>query len=155
MIISRVRSLQLLRLANTSPTVYYTETPRTSWLDLSKAKKLKDLAFRWRGLSVKWVAVTLQTVESKKLQQITIHPFEITRLENLAKEMVHREWHDLDRLLVQFWTSLSIRPQVVYEQAEGRKDLRDYSPSLLPELTRRGLVDLVENPLTSGTPTKL
>lgn len=30
---------------------------------------------------------------------------------------------------------------------EGRRDLGDGMPSLLPDLTRRGIVDLVETPL--------
>ena len=57
---------------------------------------------------------------------------------------VRQEWEDLDRLLVQFWTACSIRPKFMYVAEEGEDDLRDLAPSLLPELTRRGAVDLVE-----------
>ena len=55
---------------------------------------------------------------------------------------------ELDRLLVQFWVTHSIRPRVVNAAGKG---LRGYGPSLLPELTRRGLVDLVEIPPRSET----
>ena len=117
----------------------------THWrsLDLSKATKLKDLALRWRGPSPQRITMALQTIESKKLQHITIHLYNTT-LEDPVEEMDHREWQDLDHLLVQLWTSHSIRPQAAYEVVGGGKDLRDHAPSLLPELTRRGLVDLVE-----------
>jgi hypothetical protein len=56
--------------------------------------------------------MALQTVESKNLQQITIHyP---TILTGTIEEAVHQaqEWQELDRLLVQFWTSRSIRPKI-------------------------------------------
>ena len=47
---------------------------------------------------------------------------------------------DLDRLLVQFWDSRSIRPKVVTE----KKGKRDWAGYLLPEITKRGIIDLVE-----------
>jgi len=94
------------------------------------------------GASVQWITTTLQTAESKNIRDITIslfYPFPET-----IRGAVCQEWEDLDRVLVQFWTSYSIRPQVMYAGRQGVKDLRDDVPSLLPELTRRGLVDLVE-----------
>ena len=85
--------------------------------------------------------MSLQTVESENLRQITIHPYATT----LTGTAVHQEWQDLDRLLVQFCTSHSIRPRVMYGLDEGGREMRDHASSLLPELTRRGLVDLVED----------
>ena len=103
------------------------------------------MEFRGRdSTSIRWITVALQTVKSKNLRQITIHsPLTIP---DPAGKVVRREWQDLDHLLVQFWTSNSIRSQVMYEPEEGRKDITDHASSLLPELTRRGLVDLVEFP---------
>jgi len=86
--------------------------------------------------------MVLQTVESKGLRQITIHSH--TVFANPIEETVHKEWQDLDRLLLQFWTSRSIRPRIMYEKGKGGTDLRDFAPSLLPELTKGGAVDLVE-----------
>jgi len=114
--------------------------PGAPLLNLSKATKIKDLTFRWKRLSVQWITMTLRTVESKTLRHITIQPTTADTIE----ETVHQEWQDLDRLLLQFWITHSIRPQVVYRVGRGGKDLRDHVPSLLPELTARGLVDLVE-----------
>jgi len=120
------------------------DTPGTAFLDLSKATKLKHLTFLRASMRspVPWITVTLKTVESKHLQSITIC------LDSNVLEMVGasacRGWNDLDRLLVQFWTSHSISPQVMYPVGNGGKGLRGVVPRLLPELTRRGLVDLVE-----------
>ena len=115
------------------------------FLDLSKATKLKHVKFlRTRLISaIHWITTTLRTVESKSLQSIAIFPSNKKHPETVEEE-AYQEWQDLDRLLVQFWTSHSIRPQVMYVAERGRKDLRDDVPNLLPELTRRGLVDLVE-----------
>ena len=93
--------------------------------------------------NVQWVIAALRTVESKNLEQITVRPDADTFVRTI-KEPVHQQWHDLDQLLVQFWISHSIRPKVTYETGARRKDMRDCTQSLLPELTRRGLVDLVE-----------
>lgn len=60
--------------------------------------------------------------------------------------MDRRDWQDLDRLLVQIWASYSIRPWIMYETGKEGRDQKDHAPSLLPELTRRGFVDLVEVP---------
>ena len=115
----------------------------TPFLDLSKAAKLKDLNFRWRRMNVRWITMALKTVESKRLRHITIFPATADSIE----EAVFQEWHDLDQLLVQFWITHSIRPCLVYRIKKlGGKDLRDHALGLLPELTGRGLVDLVEAP---------
>jgi len=86
--------------------------------------------------------MTLQTVKSMNLQSITIHL--TTGVLQMLRKVADREWNDVDQLLVQFWTSHSIRPQVVYVTGIRGEDMRDYAPSLLPQLTRRGLVDLVK-----------
>ena len=84
--------------------------------------------------------LNIQTVKSKTLQRITIHLHSATIRDPI--EEVAQGWQDLDHLLVRFWTSRSVRLRLVYE---GGNYLRDHAPSLLPELTKRGLVDLVEH----------
>ena len=49
------------------------------------------------------------------------------------------QWLDLDRLLVQLWESRSIRPKV---KSMTDRDVRDYVGHLLPEITKRGIIDL-------------
>ena len=100
---------------------------------------LKELSFRCGGLNIQQFTMTLQTVQSKNLQQITIHPY--ATFTNMNEETICQEWWDLDRLLVQFWTSRSIRPEFRYEMGREGEDFKAFAPRLLPELTRRGLVD--------------
>jgi len=118
--------------------------PRASFPDLSKASKLKDLMFLCGGTNINWITAALRTVGSKHLQHITIRLHTAT-LRGTTEEMDHREWQDLDRLLVQFWTSHSIRPRLVHSPNSVGRNVRDRAPSFLPELTRRGLVDMVEH----------
>jgi len=59
--------------------------------------------------------------------------------------VAYQEWWDLDQLLVQFGTTHSVRPRVVYTAGN---DLRNYVPSLLPELT---LLIRSRPPTTTGT----
>jgi len=115
-------------------------------VDLSKGAKLKRVIFLRKNnrSTVKWIAMTLRTVESRNLQNITL--FTNDSLPATVGEAALQEWKDLDRLLVQFWTSHSIRPEVVYRARTWGKDLRSIASSLLPELSRRELVDLVETP---------
>jgi hypothetical protein len=107
-------------------------------LDLSKATKLKDLSFRYPASNVQRITMALQSVKSVNLQQITVHPYDISA--DQIGDTERREWQDLDHLLVQFWTSHSIRPEFACEAGNG---FRDLAPSLLQELMRRGLADLV------------
>ena len=105
--------------------------------------KLKGLAFHITQLNVQWITVTLQTVESKDLQRVTIYshaPFP-TQIE----DTISRAWRDLDRLLVQFWTSRAIRPKITYEMGKEGSDLRDLAPFLLPGLTKKGVVRLIRS----------
>jgi hypothetical protein len=116
-------------------------------LDLSRATKLKDVGFRCGRSTIRWITTALESIQSKNLQQITatIHP--IGAFGNPIEDAVRQEWQDLDHLLVQFWTSRSIRPKFMCER--GENGFRGLAPNLLPELMRRGLVDLVER----GRPT--
>jgi len=118
--------------------------PRGRFPDLSKAQKLKNLVFVAKRTNIHWIITALQTIKSEGLRQIAVH-LHTTIFQDPTEEMDHREWQDLDRLLVQFWTSHLIRPQLVYAPNSTGRDTRDRTPSLLPELTRRGLVDLVEH----------
>jgi hypothetical protein len=110
-------------------------------LDLSKATKLKVVEFRCARSNVQWIATALQTIKSENLQQITINLFPAS---GRVGEAVRREWLNLDRLLTQFSTSRSIRPKIVYVEREGGADLKNLALSLFPELTRRGIIDVVE-----------
>jgi hypothetical protein len=156
-IATQVRFLQLLRVVNNLQLLVDIAMSGTPPLDLSKATKLKDLSFRCGQPSIQRVTMALQTVQSKYLQRISIRPchaFADLELINfspsgtppsIVEGPVLQEWQDLDRLLIQFWDSHSIRPEITYEAVKGQNAWRVLSQTLLPEVTRRGLFDLVEN----------
>ena len=56
------------------------------------------------------------------------------------------QWLDVDRLLVQFWDLRSIRSKGVYLPMveNGKMEIKDRAGRLLPELTKRGIIDLAE-----------
>jgi hypothetical protein len=118
--------------------------------------KLKEVAFRLNSWSIQWVITALQTTtpEHRDLQQIMIHiPYYLTVVKVFADvrraigEAGYGQWLDLDRLLVQLWESRSICPKAVVRatQAKEKKDTRDCVARLLPETTKRGIIDLVEH----------
>ena len=109
-------------------------------VDLSKLTKLKDVAFGCPD--IQRITMTLQTAESVNLEQINI--YSPADFGEPTEESAYRGWQDLDRLLLQFWTSRSIRPKIRYRQGNGGSDLRDVAPRLLPELTSRRIVDLIK-----------
>ena len=123
-------------------------------IDLSKAKKLKDLIFRPGSGTVEWVIMALQTIAPKHrdLRRITIHiPFHWSPASLYSNAWqtigapVRRRWLDLDRLLVQFRESRSICPKIVcIAQAEGERNARVCVGYLLPEITEGGTSELVE-----------
>ena len=119
-------------------------------IDLSKATKLKDVVFRPNSRSVEWVVGTFRTITPKHqdLRQITIHmPYYTVRtgrsggIRHAIRKTNSGEWWDVDSLLVQFWESRSIRPKVICTTKQG---MEDSIGRLLPEITGRGIIDLVE-----------
>ena len=119
-------------------------------IDLSKATELKDLVFPPEPLRVKWVITALQTItpERRNLRQISIHlPYYLTLavvLTNLRQtigEAGFEKWLNLDRLLIQFLESRSIRPKTISMMNHG---IGDHIGRLLPEITKRGVIDILE-----------
>jgi hypothetical protein len=111
-------------------------------LDLSTASKLKNVELWYGTPNIQWITAALQSIESKNLRQIILRCYFI--FPNPVGEIIHQAWRDLDRVLVQFWTSCAIRPEIRYWAGKEGDDLKGLAPSLLPELTRRRVVDLLE-----------
>jgi len=120
-------------------------------VDLSKATKLKDVTFQVNSPSVSWIATVLRTITPKHrdFRQISIsipyNSFQLHRIWPATQETIRRQGLDLDRLLVQIWESHSIHPRMTCGvpawDEEGVKGPIDW---LLPEVARRGIMDLVE-----------
>jgi len=122
-------------------------------LDLSKATKLGDVTFRSGSGRVEWITTALETITPKHrdFRHIKIFvPSDLTGFDvgddirQYIGETVSKEWLDLDRLLVQFWESRSIRPKVGCG-LRGEKDQNTVYciGCLLPEITERGIIDLI------------
>ena len=128
-------------------------------IDLSKAGKLKDATFIVKQPDPKWALMALQTVtdDQQNLQQITLHlPLVLLHptsyradpadVELAIGETAYQHWLELDHFLTQFLESRSIYLEVVLPASsrgaiEGQNGCVD---SLLPEVMRRGMADLVE-----------
>jgi hypothetical protein len=119
-------------------------------IDLSKATKLEDVAFDPDSWDIEWVVTALRTItpEHRDLRRISIHmPYRLTttygggNATQSIGDPVYGQWLGLDRLLVQLWESRSVRPRIIHMATQ---DLRDCAGFLLPEVTKRGIIDLVE-----------
>jgi len=94
--------------------------------------------------------MALQTIthEQRDLQQVSIYiPF-VNPNANIGQvigEAAREQWVDLDHFLVRFLGSRSIRLVVKSTTPAGEgHDVRGYIGWLMPEVTRRGVIDLVE-----------
>ena len=124
------------------------------FIDLSKATKLRDAVFQPGSLNVEWVSKALRTItpihQDFRRISISMHrDLNLTQpdvdVRETIGERIYGQWSDLDRLLVQFWESRLIRPEVIWAMVEKkRKVTRDSIGCLLPEITKRGIIDLVE-----------
>ena len=125
-----------------------------SWevsIDLSKATKLKDVTFILERLFVAWVTSTLETITSTHtdlrevsievpaLSGISVWPIDAEDIEDETWE----EWADLDCTLIQLWESHAVRTKVKYP-AELCEQSHKFTRGLLPEATKRGIVELVD-----------
>ena len=138
--------------ALTDSLLQFSDQSRRSSIDLSKAIKLQDVVFRHYPGVVEWVITALRTITPKHrdLRQISICiPHYLTCpgiLANVSRHIGEADyglWLDLDRFLVQFSESCSIRPEVVCPTERG---VEVNIESLFPEVSKRGMIDLVEEP---------
>jgi len=107
-------------------------------INLSRARKLRDVLFRCRRLHAQWISKTLRTARPENLQLLSLElPHSVA-----VEGAIRQEWLDLDSLLVEFWVSHSLR-LVIRAAENGGKELRDYVARFLPELAGRGIADLV------------
>ena len=118
-------------------------------LDLSKAAKLTDVEFQLAGPNIQWIIATLETAEASNLEQIIIRT--PVGFQDRIGANVRQEWQDLDRLLVELWTSRSILPKIVLvTYARMRWDHVEFVMDLLPMVMDRGAIDMDEHLAGSG-----
>ena len=94
--------------------------------------------------------MTLETITSKNqdLKQVSVRVSDAEVIDagvNFGEAAVERslgQWLNLDRSLVRIWESHSIRPRVVWRT--GKQNVEEFTAQLMPEVTKRGVLDLVE-----------
>ena len=129
--------------------------PTSASIDLSKAVGLKDVVFQAGSQAINWITVALRTItpRHRDLRQISIHvPYYYSSLISIGGDVRQfigetgcQQWSDLDRILVQSWESRSIRPSVICATSTGDgKDVTSCIGSLMPEVTRMGIIDMVQ-----------
>ena len=120
-----------------------------SSIDLSKATKLREVAFYLDGLYIPWVIVTLKTITPKHrdLQEVTISSSILSRLvgrsidvKTAVGPISHGQWVDLDIVLVQLWEWHSVRVKIAYYSGGEGEQVPKLIEEMLPETTRRGIV---------------
>jgi len=111
----------------------------TTELNLSKLTRLQDVVFLCQKPIVGWITTALNTIRSKRLQQLSLEFGRYVAIRDSERDP--QEWLDLDYLLVRFLDSNPLRLRVTYK-SEG---MSDHMAVLLPELTKRGIVELVQS----------
>ena len=127
--------------------------PGSGLIDLSKATRLETVTFQVGSYYVGWATKALRTIatEHRDLRQIAILiPSDIacvrvgTDIERTLGKTIYRWWSDLDRLLVEFWKSRSIRPRLGPARMwEIKEDMEFCIGDLLLDVIERRIFDLV------------
>ncbi|KAF9789320.1 hypothetical protein BJ322DRAFT_1105182 [Thelephora terrestris] len=119
-------------------------------INLSKAIRLKEVIFVLEETEDVWTTVALKTITSKHTQFKKVSIFIPVVDPALLGEAIGffgktflDRWMDFDRVLVQLWESHAIHTQAIYLTEQQEKEARDFIGSLLPEMTRRGIVKMV------------
>ena len=138
----------------------FADKPLLGLIDLSKATELKDLVFVCEA-NPEWIIMALQTVtrDHRNLRCVTIVEaqalYTFSSRNPVSPNIVHgigetayRAWLDLDRFLCQFSETRSILLEVLYDAPDStqmdEEEARSSMESLIPELIKRGLVELAE-----------
>lgn len=62
-----------------------------------------------------------------------------------TEDEIGRQWADLDRSLIRVWESHGVRTRVVYNSGKEGEQGHEYIAGLLPEVTGRGIAELVDD----------
>ena len=134
----------------------FADQPSLVPIDLSKVIGLKAVTFGW-ARDFQWAIKALRTVthDNINLQQLSfdaawtsygpnVGDDDLNELLSDIGETSYQEWLKLDNVLAQLWESHSIRPEVTYNVPRGMDEVAECRMQiLLPEVTTRGIVDLV------------
>ena len=110
------------------------------------------VAFRFHGDYIEWVTTALKTItfEHNNFQRVIIcvpnsllgnsAPFNIPES---VREETYSQWIDLDRVLVRLWEPRRVRTEAL-ARAGKEEQLNECLGMLLPEMTKRGAIELLD-----------
>jgi len=114
-------------------------------IDLSKATKLKEVAFL-PDIDPKWIVWALKSItpHHRDLHYISLRINAILHDMDREQETTRTEWLELDSVFVSLWESHSICPNAWHQPSQAIDGNRasEMVGSLFPETTKRGLLDL-------------
>jgi len=136
-------TLECVDLEWTSPRNYEGEVS----FDLSRLTKLRQVVFRFHRHYPTWITMALKTITPKHRDiRVSLHiPIYPGHVAYSPEDEVGRQWVDLDHALIRLWESHGVRTRVVYSSGDEKEEAREYIGELLPEVTRRGIVELVDD----------
>jgi len=121
-------------------------------VDLSKAVRLKDVAFCVNSWGVDWITTALRTITPKHqdLRQISIstyfNAFTVKAIRANVRQTIgehfFEQWLGLDRTFAQLSRSIHLELRC-YAMLSEEKDVSDCMGCLLPETRGRQTIDLV------------
>ena len=122
-------------------------------IDLSKVTKLKEVTFHLQHLSVACVTLTLKTItsEHRDIQESLIQARALSNLTDwptstaAVGDNTRGQWLDLERILIQLWKLHTACAKIGYYPGM-RGECHQLMGDLLPEATKRGIVELVKSP---------
>ena len=101
--------------------------------DLSNFTRLEEV---WVSKpDVRWITATLRTAKSTNLRLVDISSWPDLEVHGI-EPTITRAWQDLDHLLIQLWTSCSIRPRISLQGKLGEGFPREIAAIMLPQLTK-------------------
>ena len=140
----------------------FVDIPPSEFINLSKATKLEKVVFFCEP-NPQWVVMALQTItrNHKNLRQVSIMASKVlgrlrygsinpANVKRWVGKTTYRAWLELDRILTQLWESHTTCPKIMYDLSHPVPVVvtRSCMGVLLPELVKRGLVKLIERPIS-------
>ena len=120
--------------------------PQVGAVDLSKARRLKEVVFRLGVLNDVWITLALKTItpDHRNLHQISIYIPTYSFL-NTSQSLgeIYSHWVDLDCFLIKMRDLNTIHTRVMH-WAEGGEDAYECTEMLLPDMMKRRMIELVD-----------
>lgn len=94
-----------------------------------------------------WITFALKTLTPKHrdLRQISLCiPVHVSETFTQMSEETYRQYMDLDRILVKLFESNAVHVRIVCFMGGGEEEVRERVERLFPEVTKRGIFELVD-----------